>query len=87
MKRQRKLQKESILLKLNKKYGIKIRRKDGLIEVDTPFTRASYGAYYSDISYILLESFFGSNEESLKFQDIEEFSNFLQEILTGNMEI
>lgn len=71
----------NLLEKIKEKYEVQVRRKEGFIEIDNPFERGTYAVYYSDISYIILESFFGSNEESLKFEDTENFAEFLQEIL------
>lgn len=67
---------EDILKKLSKEYDVKI-RNSGLIEVENSSQRGAYGICKTKDPYILLEPFFGTNEEAEKFKNYRKFARFL----------
>lgn len=58
----------NFMVRLQNVFGSKIRSNHGIIEVNDSNKRGAYGICKSKDTYILLEPFFGSNQdESLKF--------------------
>lgn len=72
---------KSLLCKLQEEFGVKNR---GLVLIKDKNERGGYGIVKSIAPYILVEPFFGSNdEEAQKFTDKEKVSNFFVEFLKG----
>ena len=74
----------NFMAKLQNIFGSKIRGNHGIIEIQDSKTRGGYGICNSKDTYILVEPFFGSNnDESLKFsveKDVVDlFVNFIKE--------
>ena len=74
----------NFMARLQNIFGSKIRGNHGIIEVSDSKTRGAYGICKSKDTYILVEPFFGSNQdESLKFsveKDVVDlFVNFIKE--------
>lgn len=69
---------KDFLLALNKEYKIRIR---GVIEISNSKVRGGYGICNTKPDYILIEPFFGTNEESKKFEDVKKTAKFLVEFL------
>ena len=72
------------MTRLQNIFGSKIRNNHGIIEIQDSNTRGGYGICKSKDTYILVEPFFGSNnDESLKFsveKDVVDlFVNFIKE--------
>ena len=73
------------MARLQNIFGSKIRGNHGIILIEDSKTRGGYGICNSKDTYILVEPFFGSNnDESLKFsveKDVVElFVNFIKEV-------
>jgi len=73
-----------LMARLQNIFGSKIRGNNGIIEIQDSKTRGGYGICNSKDTYILVEPFFGSNQdESLKFsveKDVVNlFVNFIKE--------
>ena len=73
-----------IMARLQNVFGSKIRGNHGIIEIQDSKTRGGYGICNSKDTYILVEPFFGSNQdESLKFSVesdvVSLFVNFIKE--------
>ena len=74
----------NFMARLQNIFGSKIRGNHGIIEIQNNKTRGGYGICNSKDTYILVEPFFGSNnDESLKFsveKDVVDlFVNFIKE--------
>lgn len=74
----------NFMARLQNVFGSKIRGNHGIIEIQDSNVRGGYGICKSKDTYILVESFFGSNpDESLKFsveKDVVNlFINFIKE--------
>ena len=74
----------NFMARLQNIFGSKIRGNHGIIEIQDSKTRGGYGICNSKDTYILVEPFFGSNnDESLKFsveKDVVDlFVNFIKE--------
>ena len=74
----------NFMARLQNVFGSKIRNNHGIIEIQDSKTRGGYGICNSKDTYILVEPFFGSNQdESLKFsveKDVVDlFVNFIKE--------
>ena len=74
----------NFIARLQNIFGSKIRGNNGIIEIQDSKTRGGYGICKSKDTYILVEPFFGSNnDESLKFsveKDVVDlFVNFIKE--------
>lgn len=74
----------NFMAKLQNIFGSKIRGNHGIIEIEDSKIRGGYGICNSKDTYILVEPFFGSNnDESLKFsieKDVVDlFVNFIKE--------
>ena len=76
----------NFMARLQNVFGSKIRNNHGIIEIQDSKTRGGYGICNSKDIYILVEPFFGSNQdESLKFsveKDVANlFINFIKEYI------
>ena len=70
---------KAFLETVSKKYGIKIR---GTIEISNSKERGGYGICNTKPNYILIEPFFGSNEQECeKFKDIKEMAKFIVDFI------
>lgn len=76
----------SFLEMLNNEFKIPIRQKQtrGLILVEDSKTRGAYGICKTKPAYVLIEPFFGSNEEAKKFKNVKVIANFLIKFIRGN---
>lgn len=62
--------------KINKIFGIPI-KNGGLIEITDSSQRGAFGICKTFAPYVLIEPFFGSNEEARKFKNPETMANFI----------
>ena len=69
---------KDFLIALNKEYSTRIR---GVIEISNSKTRGGYGICNTKPDYILIEPFFGTNEEAQKFEDVEKTAKFIIEFM------
>lgn len=67
---------EMLLKDLSKEFNIKI-RPNPLICVEDSKTRGAYGICKTRDPYILVEFFFGTNEEARKFENIDRLAKFI----------
>lgn len=75
----------NFMTRLQNKFNSKIRSNHGIIEIKDSNTRGGYGICKSKDTYILIEPFFGSNnDEALKFSVesdvVNLFVNFIKEM-------
>lgn len=73
------------MARLQNVFGSKIRGRNGIIEIQDSKVRGGYGICKSKDTYILVEPFFGTNnDESLKYSIesdvVNLFVNFIKEI-------
>ena len=74
------------MAKLQNIFGSKIRGNHGIIEIQDSKTRGGYGICNSKDTYILLEPFFGSNQdESLKFSIESDVVNLFVNFIKDNI--
>ena len=74
------------MARLQNVFGSKIRGNHGIIEIQDSKTRGGYGICNSKDTYILLEPFFGSNnDESLKFSIESDVVNLFIDFIKKNI--
>ena len=76
----------NFMARLQNVFGSKIRGNHGIIEVNDSNKRGAYGICKSKDTYILVEPFFGSNQnESLKFSIESEIVNLFVNFIKDNI--
>nr|DAE25910.1 MAG TPA: Cell wall hydrolase autolysin [Podoviridae sp. ct8nN1] len=76
----------NFMARLQNVFGSKIRGNHGIIEVNDSNKRGAYGICKSKDTYILVEPFFGNNQnESLKFSIESEIVNLFVNFIKDNI--
>ncbi|WP_336163868.1 N-acetylmuramoyl-L-alanine amidase [Fusobacterium polymorphum] len=56
---------------------------EGIILITDSKTRGGYGICNTNCTYVLVEPFFGTNEEANKFKDVKKMANFIVDFINS----
>lgn len=68
---------------ISEKYGVTMRGEQGSRALVNKNDRGYYFVYLPKAVAVIIEPFFGSNEESLKFKDVKEYAKVLHNIISN----